>query len=227
MIDYVIGDVHGKFKKYERILKKLPSGAKSLQLGDMGYGFHRNEKVPIVGENFFFRGNHDHPALCKNHPRYAKEYGMFDDVFVVAGANSIDKYSRKPGVDWWPDEEMFKEDMDLCLEDYKSSKPEIVISHEAPFYIHDLLATAAITRDPNNNWGQPKGNETAFLLDRMLCAHVPRLWIFGHWHISLRFEMKRTFKSPITFVCLDELEVLDLKKLRESLKGISGESDEE
>lgn len=36
---YLIGDIHGRFKDYFRLINILPKNEKSIQLGDTGIGF--------------------------------------------------------------------------------------------------------------------------------------------------------------------------------------------
>lgn len=49
-------------------------------------------------------------------------------------------------------------------------------------------------------------SSTRILLGEMLSRWKPKLWIFGHHHISKRLEMNNT-----NFVCLAELEIFDSK----------------
>lgn len=65
---FFIGDVHGKFNKYIDILKNNNYNI-SIQVGDFGIGFADIEYPTELGSNnFFIRGNHDNPHVCKNHP---------------------------------------------------------------------------------------------------------------------------------------------------------------
>ena len=71
-----IGDVHGKYGRYETILKN--SDLPTIQVGDMGVGFfHRDyegtlrpfanppyDKM-VAGNHRFIRGNHDNPYVCR------------------------------------------------------------------------------------------------------------------------------------------------------------------
>ena len=104
---FIISYIHGKWSEYYKILDKLPKNCLSLQLGDFGYGFAGYPYPKVLPKNhYFFRGNHDNPQICRDHPNYAKDYGMWNGVFIVAGAHSIDKDQRTPQIDWWPDEQL-------------------------------------------------------------------------------------------------------------------------
>jgi predicted phosphodiesterase len=201
----IVGDIHGKWPMLHNICDKYKDRI-VLGLGDIGLGFvgHRD---PTFRENFrFFRGNHDNPAVCKAHPQSIGDYGMWGDVYFLAGADSIDKKWRREGVSWWADEQLDRETMELALEDYIKAKPDILICHEAPFRIHQIHKAAAVTHDRNaEGWGEPKGNSTAFLLDSMIQSHMPKMVVHGHWHNPLIYK-----QWGCIFVSLGELEAFDL-----------------
>lgn len=202
----LIGDVHGKWPMLKNVCDKYKDKI-VLGIGDVGIGFPG--RTPVLPENFrYFRGNHDNPPICRAHPQYTVEWGMWNGVYIVAGADSIDKKWRKDGIDWWPTEQLSREEMDLALEDYTKTKPDILICHEAPFLLHKIQKEASCTYDPNNaSWGEPRGNATAFLLDSMLKVHMPKLLVHGHWHNALIYK-----QWGCVFISLGELEALDLAK---------------
>lgn len=195
-----IGDIHGHVKRLHEV---LDAGSlideDVLAVGDVGLGF-----CPVIDSQFFdrpipfIRGNHDDPAVCRSVPTFVGDYGMWRGCFVCGGADSIDKHMRTPGADWWADEQMDPASMEECLEAYLEVKPLVVISHEAPFCLHPRLVEVV-----GNSWGPPRGSATAFLLDEMLRRHRPRLWLFGHWHVSFRQEIAGT-----VFRGLAELEAV-------------------
>jgi len=63
-----IGDVHGKYQQYKKLIRSSPS---TIQVGDMGIGFRRwphgefqtNPPYDLMVETNarFIRGNHDNP----------------------------------------------------------------------------------------------------------------------------------------------------------------------
>jgi predicted phosphodiesterase len=203
----IIGDVHGKWPMLKNVCDKYAKKT-VLGLGDVGIGFV-GSREPKLPENFrFFRGNHDNPAVCRAHPQYAVEYGMWNGLYIVAGADSVDKKWRTEGKDWWADEQLGREEMELALEDYIKTKPDILICHEAPFRIHQIAKAASCTYDRNNEgWGEPRGNSTAFLLDSMIQAHMPKMLVHGHWHNPLIYK-----QWGCVFISLGELEALDLEE---------------
>lgn len=203
------GDTHGEWDKLAMTCA-IHKSKTVLVIGDVGLGFARHKDLKPWPQNlWFFRGNHDNPATCQKHPNFVGDYGMWRGLFVVGGAKSVDADRRTPGLDWWADEEMNREDLEMMLESYTAAQPEIVVTHEAPFRLHTLLAESARLRDPRTaQWGTPRGSPTAFALDDMLNIHTPKLWVFGHWHVNLSVRARGT-----TFRCLDCHETLDLDSI--------------
>lgn len=102
----VIGDVHGKIHQYLELLNSLPDEEATFQLGDMGLGFKGVNLPKLEERHRFIRGNHDDPAMCKEHPNYAGEFGAdirediepSDVVLGTAGysADDITPYPEAP-----------------------------------------------------------------------------------------------------------------------------------
>ena len=205
-----VGDVHGKFNSYKKLVKDVP---RSIQVGDMGVGFFKfkgGELKPDInppfdamerGDHRYIRGNHDNPSVCKQQKHwipdgtYLEEYKMM----LVGGATSTDKIYRTQGIDWWSNEELSEKELDVILEQYKILKPNIMITHEAPQNIADQILQA-FNKTKINNY-----SNTRVFFERMLYYYTPKLWIFGHWHQSLSFVQNSTH-----FICLNELEHTDI-----------------
>ena len=199
----IIGDVHGRIADYQ----KLAAGAgESIQIGDMGLGF-RSVSLPPSPTHKFFRGNHDSPQVCRDHPNYMGDWG-YDaalGIFWFGGADSIDKHLRRVGVSWWRDEELSLGEFQDALDLYERVKPNVVLSHDGPqafieagFGIRDRSRTRQALQAAYELW-------------------QPRVWIHGHHHV------RREFESPeeTLFVCLGELDHLDIDlPLRADGKGL-------
>lgn len=197
-----IGDAHGKIDLLAQIQTVHD---RTIQLGDMGFGFL---SIPEFGEQHkFIRGNHDDPAKARTHKNYLGDFGYLpkDNLFYISGASSIDRVWRVEGVSWWPDEELSNSELNAAIDLYISSRPNIVISHECPTEANKLLLA-----DLGGPYFAAKGNltssRTCQALQTMLEAHQPRLWIFGHYHVTKDFTIGRT-----EFQCLAELDTLDLE----------------
>ncbi len=167
----------------------------SLQVGDMGIFDHKGQKELIIGpEHKFFRGNHDNPLLCKEHPNYLGDWGYISEIelFWVAGGYSIDKDYRIIGIDWWDNEELGWEEFLEVIKIFGDSKPKIVVSHECPtdIKIHALTNISKLDLL----------SRTEAALQAMLDVHRPDIWIFGHHHKKIDQVLDGT-----RFVGLDEM----------------------
>ena len=188
----LIGDVHARFDEYTRLIADCDA---SIQVGDFGVGFGI---VPdAVPTHRFIRGNHDNPDLCYQHPRWIADGTMHEGIFCFGGAQSIDKHMRIPGVDWWPDEEVAPYKLPRAIQAYADIRPNVVVTHDGPDSIVRKLFTSFYA----------ERSRTRLVFDMLLSVHVPKLWVFGHWHQSARCTVK-----DCDFVCLAELETFDLTR---------------
>ena len=202
-----IGDVHGKFSYYRKIIRDVPC---SMQVGDMGVGFfrydyHLEEKVPLAnppfdamenGDHTYIRGNHDNLEVCKRQKHWVPDGTMKNGVFCVGGAWSIDQAWRTEGLSWWADEQLSYSEMSEILEKYINEKPNVVMTHDCPFFLYPHLIMGTIQGD----------KKTPMFHQSMFENHKPKIWLFGHHHKSFRMNVMGT-----EFVCLNELEYLDLE----------------
>lgn len=196
---YIIGDVHGRWKDYRKIINLIND--ESIQIGDMGVGFPGWDHREWPKRHMFFPGNHDSPAICHQHPNCLGRYGYLHDhdVYYISGAYSIDKHIRTPEFDWWEKEELSENDFKTILEDVKKYKPKIILSHDAPENaILEIFKPKPLYR-----------NRTSVGLQAIFDAHQPELWIFGHWHIAKQHKINNT-----VFICLGELEFLKLPNIK-------------
>lgn len=192
----IIGDVHGQYEQYHRLLRKARF---TLQVGDFGFDYTTLKNVDarrhrIVG------GNHDNYDDIDNWPHFLGDYGIhnipgFGDVFFIRGGISIDRYTRIEGVNWWMNEELGMAECYAALDAYSKAKPNFVVSHECPRTIVPY-ATASMLILPSR---------TNQLLEQMFAMHQPDRWVFGHYHKSFDKTVDGT-----QFTCLNKLECLDL-----------------
>ena len=189
---HFVGDVHGLFIEYQELLEHLPASDPVFQLGDMGIGFGRDHLFPAMPQRFFIRGNHDNPKKCKMTPGCLDDFGYLEDLglFFISGAYSVDHVYRTEGQNWWPDEELSREQFGKAIDLYERVKPRIVISHDCPYEVLESIA------------GQPFRTTTTSALSMMFAAHEPELWVFGHHHKTIQFKMDNT-----VFQALGELKV--------------------
>ena len=184
---HFLGDIHGDFMFYKQWISQNDPNDISIVLGDFGLGFnHLHDKEYTMwadkdnsDKNFFIRGNHDNPEVCNKQHAHLGDFGLFKNkIFFVAGGWSIDREWRTPGKDFWINEELTTHQCEECLSLYEKIKPDIVISHDCPESIKDMLVPPIGV----------KPCKTGLLMDAMLNIHRPSIWIGAHYHVSKRFE---------------------------------------
>jgi hypothetical protein len=144
----------------------------TLQCGDFGIGFPGIE-LPDLGSNHrIFRGNHDDPSAALEHPAFLPDWGVWNSVFYVSGADSIDHTSRTMGIDWWPDEQLSHETLIEVIEEYSKITPKIVASHDCP-------QSVLLEMKGDRAFGRSR---TRMALQAMLEINSPDLWVFAHHH---------------------------------------------
>lgn len=186
----VIGDVHCKVDEYKSILDKHPELV-SVQVGDFGLAYENHwhlDNIQSTRHKINF-GNHDDTDFLF-HPHSLRDFSLVrEDVMSIRGAFSIDAWDRTIGVDYWEDEELNYKEFEEALDFYLTVKPNIVISHDCPYFIYSYFN------------GYYDNNRTASALEHFWNEHKPELWIFGHYHRSLC-----VYEDITNFVCLKELE---------------------
>lgn len=197
----IIGDVHGKYDRYHKIIRQKEKYPFTVQLGDFGFKYDTLDNVDY-DHHIILGGNHDNYDICHNYPHFLSDYGyMVDfngiDFFYYRGAYSIDRIYRTIGIDWWEKEQVGIEAFMKAREIYRSIKPNIMITHDCPEDIaQQMVPPGERVYQNNTNWA----------LQELLNIHQPKLWLFGHWHKSRTIQYGNT-----KFVCLDELETYDIK----------------
>jgi hypothetical protein len=195
----LIGDVHGKYKRYHEIIREKDRHPYTIQLGDFGFDYGTvfnvdDQKHKIIG------GNHDHYDRIIHIPHYLGDFGYSClngvNFFYYRGAYSIDRQYRTVGIDWWEQEQVTIDQFMKARELYRSTKPKIVISHDCPDDIGFRML------EPHQKKYE---NITGWALQELLNIHQPELWIFGHWHNSKTIQYGNT-----KFICLNELETLQI-----------------
>lgn len=187
MITTLIGDIHGKTWLYRPIIKENP---RTICLGDFGFRMEYNQLGNHLNHKLLM-GNHDDYSCIP--PNSLGDYGVYNNIFFVRGARSMDKDSRTPGFDWFYNEELSYEKQIECLNLYRLTKPDIVISHDCPQCIRYERFMITDT------------SPTSLLLDALFKIHEPSIWIFGHHHKSVEYR-----KNGTLFKCLNEAETYQL-----------------
>jgi hypothetical protein len=204
-----IGDVHGKYGPYKKIIKNCQH---SIQVGDMGVGFKNwhgefranppYDKM-VDGDHRFIRGNHDNPSVCRNHTQCIKDGTQWttdlgNKVMFIGGAWSIDHALRTNGLDWWNDEELSMMELSLLIDEYEKFKPDFMITHDAPQSVVKKIFLDG-THKPLYH------SKTGSALDAMWEIHQPKIWVAGHWHTRADQVI-----NGCRFIFLEELGTIDL-----------------
>ena len=192
----VIGDVHGKYPEYHRLISNTDY---SVQVGDFGFDWSTLNNVDS-DRHKILGGNHDNYTIAPSFPHYLGDYGLANlggvTFFFVRGERSIDAQYRIEGRSWWREEELDMSTAYNALAAYEAAQPDIVISHGCPGDVFPFFCT---------NPGKIQLSRTAQLLDSMLEIHRPKMWLFGHHHNSETFTDR-----GCKFQCLNELETVNI-----------------
>ena len=209
----LIGDCHGRFGPYKTILKNSPYP--TIQVGDMGVGFRRwphgepSASPPydlmVSGNHRFIRGNHDSPSACKNHTQWIPDGTVIDNMMFIGGALSIDKAYRIEGYSYWSDEELTSEALNALVDKYASVTPEIMITHEFPESVAEMIANSARAPNAQIKLDPRFASRTRQAFQSMHEIWQPKIWAGGHWHTPFDQVYCGT-----RFVCLPELATMDL-----------------
>jgi len=195
----LIGDVHGKYDRYYKIIRQTDRHPYTVQLGDFGFKYETLKNLDpnchkVIG------GNHDNYDRIAEFPHYLGDFGYTSlnnvDFFYYRGAYSIDKQFRTIGIDWWEQEENKIEAFMQARELYRQTKPNIVLTHDCP----EFMVPQYIGVDQ-----RLYQNTTSWALNELFNIHQPKIWFHGHYHVS-----KTTQYGDTTFVCLDELETVNV-----------------
>jgi predicted phosphodiesterase len=197
----IIGDVHGKYDDYLKIIRKDENYSYTVQLGDFGFKYETLKNVDST-RHLILPGNHDNYNDCYNHSHFLGDYGYTSlnrvIFFYYRGAYSIDRQDRTIGINWWEQEQVTIDQFMKARELYREFKPDIVLTHDCPdFMVRDYVGPYARVYENITNWA----------LGELYKIHQPKLWIHGHYHQS-----KTTVYENTKFICLDELETYSLVK---------------
>jgi len=183
----VTGDIHGDFYYLNSLINKYKN---KLDLviccGDFGYWpnfsddyLHiKSHGIPIL----WCDGNHEDHWAIKNlksteivknifyMPR-GSTYKLSDGrtIMFMGGADSIDKNSRRIGIDWFPEEIITQKD----IMNLPNVKVDIFITHTCSSEILPIML-------PYNEMKYYDPSQKA--LSTLWEIYKPSLWFFGHWH---------------------------------------------
>jgi predicted phosphodiesterase len=205
----LIGDGHGNLTP---VRQAASLGLTVVHLGDLGFA-REWRKAARISNLHVVAGNHDEIPIARTTPVWLGDYGDLgeriagaDGVFFVRGALSIDRDLRIEGLDWWPEEELSYGELQEAIDFYTAMRPRVVLSHDCPLVINHILYG-----------GETIPSRTATALWRMLQAHEPEVWYFGHHHVQFdRVIGKTRFRG----LAIDEVVDVELEDARGDLSHI-------
>jgi Calcineurin-like phosphoesterase len=205
-----------------------------LQLGDFGlwpgredaWLDHVDEQARAAGTTLvWIDGNHENHDALERWRADADDHGLVQmrervrwasrgarwrwagrDFGALGGAVSIDRFLRKPGINWWPQEATTQADVDRL-----GDQPlDVLVTHAAP-------TTTALTyrRLPLPDGIIADARQVKELLDQAVRRTGPQLVVHGHYHLRLHAQMEeRTVEGLAHDKSTPEaaLALLDLKE---------------
>ena len=206
----LIGDCHGKVRRYHEIIRQTDRYPFTIQLGDFTMGRNQLATLANVDPNNhqIIPGNHDQYNEIDQYPHFLSDFGYKTvngvSFFWYRGAYSIDKMYRTVGWDWFEREEVTKDQFEKAKELYAEVKPDIFLAHDGPNMLVEIYLQP---------WQQKFNNFTGYALQELMNIYQPKTFFHGHWHFSKVTKMGRT-----TFYCLAELETLTINHLGEPVR---------
>jgi len=202
---YVIGDVHGNIETYLKIVRNLNDN--SLQVGDFGFkeewdALHKSDSDP--NKHKINMGNHDYLPYLETSPYSTTDFNLWKGIFIIRGADSIDKEYRIKNVSWFENEELSYAEARRVDNAYFANKPRVVVSHDCPQSLASLL------------YGIQDKSITRQLLEACFKEHKPEYWIYGHHHRSVQTTINYEGKTT-TFIGLAPLEVFKIPEQKKPI----------
>lgn len=224
----IVSDVHGKVNEFLDIVESTNDNV--IQVGDLGF-YNAWEMVDNWCKNNEYRiyvnaGNHDNYPNIEKYDFYLGDYGLQSiegfEFFSIRGAYSVDQEHRKmydkafvrnhiltyghceqEHFTWFPEEELSEQQLESAIKEYIKIKPNIVISHELPASITNMISNPIILLQFNLPIGW--NSRTAKALQSMFELHQPKLWVGGHLHQNFDRVVNGT-----RFICQKELGYIDV-----------------
>ncbi len=141
----------------------------------------------------------DHVALLPRGHRWERNGWTF---VSLGGAASIDRWSRRAGIDWWEAEMITSEDIARIVE---GGPADVMLAHDGPEPPYSTPRAAEVIRT-NPGGFPPQGLQYAAMGHRLLTsaflAVQPRLLLHGHFHIKDEARVDH-FDHPTRVVALD------------------------
>jgi hypothetical protein len=112
----------------------------------------------------------------------------------LGGANSIDRFDRRPGYSWWEQEQITEKDLAAL----GSERVDVLLGHDSPMSaaLHRRLLPSAKFWSPQGLRYSDMGQQ---MFHRGFIAVSPRLAVGGHYHLHLDTTERFTSDSGKVF----------------------------
>lgn len=200
---YIIGDVHGDYRFLKNLIRMVSNKDKTsliIHVGDFGCGMVANSSQILLNQEandhnvviYTIRGNHDDPRYftegqsyksLKFIPDYTYEKINGYTFAFVGGATSIDRHSRRMGIDLFEGEE---------LRPGPLRKADVLIAHTAPTYTAPIDSPYRLSQVIRAYCSNPKFHDQLHhdltkerrLMDDIVQGIEPAHLYYGHFHTS-------------------------------------------
>jgi len=163
-------------------------------------GYDEWEKIPVSEDGI--RWARHNIGLLPRGWRAVSEGGNI--IASLGGANSIDRYSRKPHRAWWPQESITEADLAALGDD----RVDVLLGHDVP----QSVALLNFLK-PNENMWHPAGlayaHEGHAMFHRGVQQVTPRMTVGGHYHHHIDSTERfadlhgRTFETRVIVLAAD------------------------
>ena len=110
------------------------------------------------------------------------------DILTIGGADSVDKFRRVEGLNWWKEETITDEDIERIAAD----RYDYVLTHTCPISIFNqnkiYLCTLGNIVDDNNPDFKISNNQLEKVYNLIDFGH----WFFGHMHVDKNLDKNFT-----------------------------------
>jgi hypothetical protein len=211
---YILGDIHGNWKRLKWLSQNVEPDDIVIQVGDFGIYDNRlmylRQEFPdgFPCKMYVVDGNHenfdiingwskDTPTEFHTNFFYIPRGYVMEiegELFAfLGGAESVDKAWRNhhtgPNRDWFHEERITDADIDMLLKNLHTRNPDVLITHSPPQFV------IAVNFPPLNEefWGVSKGwiDESSWKVSKVYWAVKPRKHYCGHMHKSVTHDNVR------------------------------------